>query len=114
MAADGVTITLSVGQVALIIERLYAYMIAPKIRTKEEQERKTDSSGDKPPEFWQKAFRDAVMEVNQLQLVPLLEKMVDGHKEVVDMLHSRTMLFQQQIDLMKELVDVNRTERRRR
>lgn len=112
MAADGVTITVSAATVALIIERLYAYMIAPKIATKQEQDARGDRSSDKPPEFWQKEFLDAVMEVNELQLLPLMKTMVEGHKEIVDMLHGRTVLFQQQIDLMKELAEVSRRRRR--
>lgn len=110
--AEPVTITISAATAVLIAERLYAYMLAPKIRTKEEQEARGERSSDKPPEFWQKEFRDAVMEVNEMQILPLLKTMVEGHKEIVDMLHGRTVLFQQQIDLMKELAEVSRRRRR--
>lgn len=110
--ADPVTITVSGATLALVAERLFAYFVSPKMRTKEETAARGERSSDKPPEFWQKEFRDAVMEVNRLQILPLLETMVEGHKEIVDMLHGRTVLFQQQIDLMKELAEVSRRRRR--
>lgn len=113
--ADLVTISMSSATVVLIAERLYAYMIAPNMRTKEEQKAYQGSaSGDKDPDFWRAEFRHAIDEKLDQRVLPILKGLADNHTDMVGLLKDRTSYFQQQTDLLKELVDVSRNNRARR
>ncbi len=113
MPADGFTFTVSGTMVALVVERLYAYMLAPKLRTKEEQKAyQGSSSGDKDPDFWRSEFRHAIDEKLDQRVLPILKQLADNHTDIVGLLKDRTTYFQQQTDLLKELVDVSRKRRR--
>lgn len=118
--ADAITVTMSGATLVLIGERLFAYLISPRLQSKPEKPPIASStSGDKDPAFWQKEFRDAVMQVNEMQVLPWLQKISEGlerlaeaHADVIKLLQERSALFQQQTDLLRELVDVNRRKRR--
>lgn len=73
----------------------------------------SDASGAKDPAYWQKEFRTAVAEVNNMQLVPWLEKLTEAHTEIVKLLNERSSIFQRQTDLLAELVDMSRRQRER-
>lgn len=74
--ADPVTITVSGATLALVAERLFAYFVSPKLRTKEETDARKppNSSGDKDPAFWQQEFRAAIDEKLEQRVIPILEK----------------------------------------
>lgn len=113
MATDGFTFTVSGTMAALVIERLYAYMLAPKLRTKEEQRAfEGAASGDKDPAYWKAEFREAIDEKLDQRVLPILKQLADNHTDMVSLLKDRTSYFQQQTDLLKELVDVSRKRRR--
>lgn len=114
MPADGFTFTVSGTMAALVIERLYAYMLAPKLRTREEQKAfEGTASGEKDPAYWKAEFRQAIDEKLDQRVLPILSKLTDNHGDIVTLLKDRTTYFQQQTDLLKELVDVSRNKRRR-
>ena len=74
--ADPITITLQGGTLLLIGERLFAYLITPRLRTKGETEERKSliTSGDQDPAFWQREFREAIDEKLDQRVIPILEK----------------------------------------
>jgi len=111
--AEPVTITVSAATVVLIAERFYAYLLAPKLRTKEEQKVfEGAASGEKDPAYWKSEFRQAIDEKLDQRVLPILDKLAENHADIVSLLKDRTSYFQQQTDLLKELVDVSRKRRR--
>lgn len=102
------TITIKVGTLLLLLERLGSYLLPLLIRRRE-----GETSGAMHPSEWKREFRDAIDEKLEQRVLPLMEKMVEGHQDVVNLLKDRTAYFQQQTDLLKELVEVSRNRRRR-
>ena len=72
------------------------------------------TSGALNPSYWKQEFRSALDEKIEQRLLPLLEKLTESHTDMLNMLKDRSMYFQQQTDLLKELVEVSRDTRRRR
>jgi hypothetical protein len=74
--ADPVTITISGATLALLGERLFAYFVTPHLRTKAEAvARAGNTAGEQDPAYWKQEFRASQIEVNKLQVMPILESL---------------------------------------